>query len=79
MQIYISLNSWNGKCFEDVEKIRTHFYVQEFFPHNCVVYLIMWKNKVQPDRARMTKIRRRKDADTDTHSQLKLFNQLFMH
>ena len=27
-----------------VEKIKTQFYVQYFFPENRVVYEIMWKN-----------------------------------
>ena len=38
-----------------VEKIKTHIlYSVIFFPENCAVYEIMWKNNVQPERAHMT-------------------------
>ena len=33
-----------------VEKIKTHFVFSKFFSANRVVYEIMWKNSVEPDR-----------------------------
>ena len=33
-----------------VEKIKTHFMSRIFFSENCVVYEIIRKNMVQPDR-----------------------------
>jgi hypothetical protein len=35
-----------------VEKIKTHILYSKLFSENCVVYEIMWKNTVQPDRPR---------------------------
>jgi len=41
--------------FRVVEKIKTHFMFNNvFFPENCDVYVIMWKNVVEPDRQLMT-------------------------
>jgi hypothetical protein len=38
-----------------VEKIKTRFYMlNDFFSENRVVYEIMWKNMVEPDRPQMT-------------------------
>ena len=31
-----------------VEKVKTHFYVQEVFPENRAVYEVMWENMVEP-------------------------------
>ena len=40
------------------ENQNTHFVSSNFFfPENCAVYEIMWKNNVQPDRPQMTKWR----------------------
>jgi hypothetical protein len=36
-----------------LEKIKTHFMFNNFFPENRAVYEIMWKNMVQPDRPQM--------------------------
>jgi hypothetical protein len=30
------------------------FYIQKLFPQNRAVYEIIWRNKVDPDRSRMT-------------------------
>ena len=32
----------------------THFTFNYIFSDNCVIYEIMWKNMVQPDRPQMT-------------------------
>jgi len=37
-----------------VDKIKTRILCPNFFPKNRVVYGIMWKNLVQPDRPQMT-------------------------
>ena len=37
-----------------VEKIKTYFVFNNFFPENRAVYEVMWKNMVQPDRSQMT-------------------------
>jgi hypothetical protein len=37
-----------------VEKIKTHFYVQEVLAENRDVCEITWNNKVEPDRVQMT-------------------------
>jgi hypothetical protein len=36
------------------EKMKTHFMFSNLFLENRVVYEIMWKNTVQPDRPQMT-------------------------
>ena len=48
----ISLNSSQiEKCFRNIEKIKTRVLYSLFlFLENRVVYDIMWKNTVQPDR-----------------------------
>ena len=53
---HISLNSsLNRKCFGVVEKIKTNIlYSVTFFSENLIVYGIMWKNTVQPNRLQMT-------------------------
>jgi hypothetical protein len=55
------------------ENQNTHSVLKNFFPKNRAVYVIMWKNIVQPDRRQMT-IRRMRISCwipkvTDTHSQ----------
>ena len=54
-----------------VEKIKTHFIFNNFFP-NVAVYEIMWKNIVEPGRLQMTKWRMRIvcwiPKATNTHS-----------
>jgi hypothetical protein len=35
---------------EVVEKIKTHFVFNSFFPENRTVYEITWENMVQPDK-----------------------------
>jgi hypothetical protein len=37
-----------------LEKNQTTFYVQQPFPENLVVYEVIWKDMVQPDRPQMT-------------------------
>jgi hypothetical protein len=37
-----------------VKKIKTHFIFNNIFPEILVLYEIMWKNTVQPDRPQMT-------------------------
>jgi hypothetical protein len=32
------------------EKIKTHFTFNNFFPENCALYEMMWKNTVEPNR-----------------------------
>jgi hypothetical protein len=34
----------------DVEKIKTHFEFNDIFFENRAIYVIMWKNTVEPDR-----------------------------
>jgi hypothetical protein len=51
---HISLNSFSGlEIFwrNAVEKIKTHFVFGKFFPENCSVYEIAWKNKLRPEQA----------------------------
>jgi len=60
-----------------VEKIKTNFMFNNFFPENCAVYEIVWENTVQPDRPQM-KIWRTRIAcwiskTTNTHSE---FNKI---
>jgi len=54
-----------------VEKIKTHFMFNNFFPENRAVYEIMWKNTVEPSRSQMTIWRMRIACwihkATDTH------------
>jgi hypothetical protein len=60
---------------EFVEKIKTHFFnkVLIFFSENHVVYEIMWKNAVDPDRLQTTTRRMRMACwipkATKTHSE----------
>ena len=37
-----------------VEKIKTHFVFINFFSESPVLYEIMWKSVVKPDRSQMT-------------------------
>jgi hypothetical protein len=37
-----------------IEKTRTQFACSVNFSGNCVIYEIMWKNMVEPDRPQMT-------------------------
>ena len=41
------------------ENIKTHLMFKNFFFENRVVYKIMWKNTVDPDRPQMTILRMR--------------------
>jgi len=36
-----------------VQKIKTHFMFNKFFPPYCAIYETMWKNMVDPDRPQM--------------------------
>jgi hypothetical protein len=55
------------------ENQNTHFVFSNFLPENRVVYEIMWKIVVQPDRPQMTILRTRiacwVPKATDTHSE----------
>jgi len=45
---------WNIFHTKVVEKIKTHFMFNDFFPpENRAVYEVMWKNNIQPDRPQM--------------------------
>jgi hypothetical protein len=60
------------------EKIKTHILVSVTFEKNRAVYQMMWKNNVEPDRPKMTRIRRMRFAcwiteTTDTHSECVIF------
>jgi hypothetical protein len=61
----------SGKgCTENQNK---HFMFNNFFPENCTVYEIMWKNMAEPDRPHTT-LRRMRLAcwltkATDIHSE----------
>ena len=37
-----------------VDQMKTHFMFNNFFPQNCVLYEIMWKNMIDEDRPQMT-------------------------
>jgi len=37
-----------------VQKIKTHFVFNKFFPENCAVHDIMWKSMVDSDWPQMT-------------------------
>ena len=39
-----------------LRKSKHTFYVQQLFLENCVIYKIMWKSMVEPDRPQMTNI-----------------------
>ena len=63
MKAYVHLWSYVAQYFlewemfyaEVVEKIETHILCSMiFFSENRVLYKIMWKNIVQPDRPQMT-------------------------
>ena len=41
-------------CGCNVQKTKTHFMFNNFFPENCVVYEIMWKNIVERGRPQTT-------------------------
>jgi len=51
-------NFSNKSCRENQN---THFVLNNIFSKNRVIYEIMWKNTVQPDRPHMT-IRRMRNA-----------------
>jgi len=61
-----------------VQKIKTQFHIQYFFPENRAVYELMWRNMVEPDRTQMTIWRMRfacwMTKATDTHSQCVILN-----
>ena len=56
-----------------VEKIKTHFMLNNFFSENRAVYEIMWINVVEPELSKMTiwrmRIARWITKTTDTHTQ----------
>ena len=55
---HISQNScWNVKCFQKniIDKIKTLVTINiSFFSENRTIYVIMWKNIVEPDRPQIT-------------------------
>jgi hypothetical protein len=58
----VSLNSsQNEKCFEVVEKIKTHFSFSAILPENRTIYEIIWKNIIETDWPHDNVMWRRKD------------------
>jgi len=39
---------------EIIKKIKTHFVFSNFFPENCAIYEIMWKDTARPVRPQTT-------------------------
>jgi len=37
-----------------VEEVKTHFMFNNFFPENCAIYELMWKNMAEVDRPQTT-------------------------
>ena len=61
-----------------IGEMKSQFYVQIFFPENCAVYEIRWKNIVLPDRLQMTiwnmHVERRIPKDANIHSKYVILN-----
>ena len=56
MIIFHSILPWmrNSSDKSCTENQNTHFWSTIFFSKNCAVYVIIWKNMVEPDRPQMT-------------------------